>query len=158
MFALKRIGSLRGTEDTQSRISVIIRNVIFPSRSQSVEEYIFVKCYLTTSVELSLSWKATISWGTQEFPGILWNPKVHYRIHKIPLLVPTLSHMNIVHTTLSYIFKNHFNIILPRMSRYCHCSSRLAFQLKSCKHSSSAPSVPQVMSLNFAVVGLTRIE
>jgi hypothetical protein len=49
---------------------------------------------------------------TQDIPSILWNQKVHCRIHKSHRLVIILSQISPVHTTPSYLTKIYLTIIV----------------------------------------------
>ena len=75
---------------------------------------------LTYSMEQGPSWEANRFSASQEIPpGILWNPKVHYRIHKCPPLVPILNQINPVHVpppTLN-ILTIHLTFELPTISK-----------------------------------------
>jgi hypothetical protein len=52
---------------------------------------------ITYCMEQSPSWEAKRFSASQEIPRILWNPNVHYRIHKCPPPAPILSQINPVH-------------------------------------------------------------
>jgi hypothetical protein len=52
---------------------------------------------------------------TELSPSILWNPKVQYRVHKSPPLVPILSHINPIQSIPSYLHRigcTRYNMVM----------------------------------------------
>jgi hypothetical protein len=88
--------------------------------------------------------------GSQEIPHILWNPKVHYHIHKCSPPVSILRLLNPIHSSTFHFLKIHFNIIRPCKPVSPHWSLSLRFPHLNPVHASALPHPCYVSSLSLS--------
>ena len=93
--------------------------------------FLWDSVYITNYMPRSPSLESNRYSASQEIPCILWNPKVHYHVHKQPSLVPVLNQINPVHATTSHFLRIHVNILsgLPSASSPKVCLPQPCMQL-----------------------------
>jgi hypothetical protein len=103
---------LRSNSETVPPITSCLLSVhyLLPSNYPTIYT-VLLTTYLL--MELSPSGGAANSAATQEIPSILWNPKVHYRVHKSPPLVPNLSPIHPIYLRSILILSTHLRLGLP---------------------------------------------
>jgi hypothetical protein len=82
--------------------------------------------------------KLIVTQLVKKYPAFLWNPKVHYRVQKSPLLDPILSQLNSVRPIDPHLSKAHLNVILPHKPRSFQWS--LTFGLPNQNPVNTSPS------------------
>ena len=84
-------------------------------------------------------WEPNRFSASQEIPHILWNQKVHYRIHKCPPPVPILSQIHSIHSSLPLFLNIHLIIIFSSTRGFSKWSLSLIFSHQNPVYTSPLP-------------------
>ena len=105
MFAMSYRKTFKWRSENWGRCPMVHKQfVVRRSVCKKIDKNLMLVCrvmlgfdWLTNYMERSPAWEANRFSASQEVPRILWNLKVHYRIHKCRPPVPILSQINPVH-------------------------------------------------------------
>jgi hypothetical protein len=104
-------------------IQRVARHILFvtfsvaPRQVHRSEKYV-ISSRDRSTMELGTTPEANRCVATLQFLTVLWNPKVHYSVHKSSPLVPILSQTHTNQITLHFLSQTHINIIHPPTSWY----------------------------------------
>jgi hypothetical protein len=112
-------------------------------------------------MELSPSWEAANCAATQ-LPSILWNPKVHHRVHKSPPSVPILRQIDPVHTIPSYlrcnlILSTHLDLVF-RVVSFLLAFPPICYMHSASTHSCYMPCPSHPPSLDHSNYTWRRVQ
>ena len=93
----------------------------------------------------------------KKFPAFLWNPKVHYRTHNRPPIVPILGQPNSVHIPTSHLLEIHPNIFHPSTPRSPQWSLSIRFPHQTLYTPSHHPYAPHAQPISFTLFTYNKI-
>jgi hypothetical protein len=113
---------------------------------------------LTHSMEMNPSWEAASHPATKDFHNILRNLDVHHGVRKCPPLIPIMSHITLVHTTLTNLSKELFLYYPPtHISNFLAVPFLLSFLATPCKHLSSLPYILHILLISSSSTSLFQV-